>query len=103
MITYRFSDYFQQTNEVLYPQAPDLSMDSSYYAHSIRELQIGDSGRLLILIALAPHLRPAVFDIFFTKNATIDRVYAEFGGLKGEKHSGFMPTGETAVFIIAGG
>ncbi len=102
MISYRFSDYFQQTNKVPYPSAPELTNDPSYYAHVIRELGLGDSGRLLILIALAPHLRPSVFDIFFTKNATIDRVYAEFGGLKGEKHSGFVPTGETAVFIIAG-
>jgi hypothetical protein len=102
MINYRFSDYFQQSNELPYPPAPDLTFDASFYAQTIRDLQLNDEGRLLILIALAPHLRPAVFDIFFTKNATIDRVYAEFGGLKGEKHSGFVPTGETAAFIICG-
>lgn len=102
MITYRFADYFQQSKEYTYPDAPDLSNDDSYYSSTIKFHELDDIGRLLILIALAPHLRPAVFDIFFTKNAQLDRVYAEFGGLKGEKHSGFVPTGETAAFIISG-
>ncbi len=102
MIIYRFADYFQQSSQYAYPEPPDLSEDDSFYAALLRDLELDDIGRLLILIGLAPHLRPAVFDIFFTKNAKFDRFYAEFGGLKGEKHSGFIPTGETAAFIIAG-
>ncbi len=102
MIIYRFADYFEQTTQFEYPQAPDLSEDDSYYASVLREFDLDDIARLLILIGLVPHLRPSVFDIFFTKNAKFDRYYAEFGGLKGEKYSGFIPTGETAAFIIAG-
>jgi len=102
IITYRFADYFQQTEQYPYPIPPDLSDDESYYASIIKELELEDKERLLILISLAPHLKPAVFDIFFTKNKQFDRVYAEFGGLKGEKHNGFIPTGETAAFIITG-
>ncbi len=102
MISYRFHEYFKQSEEATYPEAPDLSEDDSFYANTIKELQLEDMHRLLILIALAPHVKPAIFDIFFTKNSLFDRVYAEFGGLKGEKHSGFVPTGETAAFIIAG-
>ena len=102
MITYRFADYFQQSKEYSYPVAPKLQDDNSYYAETIKHLGLDELDRLLVLIALAPHLRPAVFDIFFTKNAQLDRVYAEFGGLKGEKHNGFIPTAETAAFIISG-
>ena len=58
--------------------------------------------RLLIIIGLTPHLRPALFDIFYTKNKNFDRVFTEFGGIKGEKHGGLLPTLETASFIIAG-
>ncbi len=102
LITYRFSDYFKQSEEYTYPTPPNLSADESFYATTIKKLGLDDISRLLILITLAPHLRPAVFDIFFTKNAQFDRVYAEFGGLKGEKHNGFIPTAETAAFIISG-
>ena len=42
-------------------------------------------------------------DTFFTKNSLIDRIYTEFGGLKGDKHSGIIPTAQTAAFIIGGG
>jgi AAA+ superfamily predicted ATPase len=102
MITYRFSVHFQQKVQHQCPLPPDLSGNESHYASVIRSLDLDDKQRLLIIIALAPHLRPTVYDIFFTKNSQFDRAYAEFGGLKGEKHSGFIPNGETAAFIIAG-
>lgn len=102
IINYRIGVYFQQTGDFHYPEPPDLSDDDSYYANAIRSYGFGSQERLLIMIALAPHVRPAIFDIFFSKNERFDRVYAEFGGIKGEKHGGFIPTGETAAFIIAG-
>lgn len=58
--------------------------------------------RLLILLALAPHLRPELLDLFFTKNTLYDRGYTVFGGLVGQEHSGFLPTGETVLFLLAG-
>lgn len=59
--------------------------------------------RIIILLALAPHLCPQVLDIFFVNNKELDRPYTEFGGWKGLSHGGFLPTGETAAFILAGG
>ena len=102
VITHRFAEYFRHSEQYSFPQAPDLRMDNSFYASVIKRHDIDEMTRLIILIALAPHLRPAIFDIFFTKNEQFDRVFAEFGGAKCEKHNGFMPTGETAAFIIAG-
>jgi hypothetical protein len=43
-----------------------------------------------------------LLDIFFLKNSKYDRYYTEFGGLKGRYHSGFLPTGETVAFVLAG-
>ena len=39
---------------------------------------------------------------FFVHNKNFDRPYTEFGGWKGLSHGGFLPTGETAVFLLAG-
>lgn len=58
--------------------------------------------RILILLALMPHISPQVLDIFFVQNKNFDRQYTEFGGWKGLSHGGFLPTGETAAFILAG-
>ena len=35
-------------------------------------------------------------------NKNFDCPYTEFGGWKGLSHGGFLPTGETAVFLLAG-
>jgi hypothetical protein len=101
-ISYRLKDYFEQVAGGDLPLIPELEKDDSYYAQFTRHHGLGEIDRLVMIIALAPHLRPSIFDIFFTKNKQYDRYYAEFGGIKGEKHNGFLPTGETAAFIIAG-
>lgn len=58
--------------------------------------------RIVIMLALMPHVCPQVLDIFFVQNKDFDRQYTEFGGWKGLSHGGFLPTGETASFILAG-
>ena len=102
MINYRIAIYFHQNGDPERPPAPDLTEDESFYAQMIRESGFNEEDRLIILTTLAPHVRPAILDVFFAKNDRSDRVYTEFGGIKGIKHSGFIPTAETAAFIIAG-
>jgi SpoVK/Ycf46/Vps4 family AAA+-type ATPase len=40
--------------------------------------------------------------MFLVKNESTQNIYTEFGGKKGKNHTGFIPTGETAMFILAG-
>lgn len=58
--------------------------------------------RVIAMLALMPHTSPQLLDIFFVQNRNFDRQYTEFGGWKGLSHAGFLPTGETASFILAG-
>lgn len=58
--------------------------------------------RVTVMLALMPHVCPQALDIFFVQNKDFDRQYTEFGGWKGLSHGGFLPTGETASFILAG-
>lgn len=62
----------------------------------------GFDEKVIVMLALMPHLYPQGLDLFFVINKNFDRPYTEFGGWKGNTHSGFLPTGETAVFILAG-
>lgn len=59
------------------------------------------SERIVLLLALMPHISPQTLDLFFLQNKELDRPYTEFGGWKGTSHNGFLPTGETAAFILA--
>lgn len=82
---------------------PDLSGDPSFYAEIVRYYKLQPDERLVLLLALAPHLQPHALDVFFTRNADYDRGFTEFGGIKGQQHGGFLPTGETAAFLLAAG
>jgi hypothetical protein len=81
---------------------PSLQGDASPYAQLVRQHGLGFDQRLVLALALAPHLRPALLDTLFVRNKNLDRGFTEFGGCKGRAHGGFLPTGETAAFVLAG-
>jgi AAA+ superfamily predicted ATPase len=82
--------------------APDLSNQESIYAHFVRHYQFKQEERLVLILCLIPHLKPELLDPFLIKDSVIGRYYTIFGGVAGQNHNGFLPTGETAIFLIAG-
>lgn len=80
---------------------PDLTNNNSTYAKIITKHKLNFQERVVLLLALAPHVQPHLLDVFFVKNADYDRGFTEFGGIKGQNHGGFIPTGETAAFVLA--
>ncbi|CAN5377782.1 hypothetical protein BH09BAC1_BH09BAC1_18090 [soil metagenome] len=82
--------------------APKIKDDTALYARAVLHYEMGVNERIALLLAIAPHIRPQLLDGFFVKNATYDRGFSEFGGLRGHAHSGFLPTGETLMFLLAG-
>ncbi len=82
-------------------QPPSLDEDSSLYADTIRKYKLGFEERIVISLALAPHMMPQLLDVFFTKNPNYERSFTEFGGVEKRGNAGFLPTGETAAFILA--
>ena len=81
---------------------PELNGSESAFASFINEHQFDFEERFLLALALVPHVKPELLDMFLVKNESTQQIYTEFGGKKGKNHSGFIPTGETAMFIIAG-
>lgn len=57
--------------------------------------------QVILLLALAPYFAPQVLDIFMAKNPNFDVICTEFGGITQKPHRGVIPTGETAVFLLA--
>lgn len=79
---------------------PELTTDDGPYARSIIEWELDVYGRLAVALAMAPHFRPEMLDIFFGKNQVYDRGFTEFGGVVDKNHSGFLPTGQTYTFLV---
>ena len=101
VIEHRLNSYFQSKPfKMLFPP-PACDQQSAYHAF-VRQADLNEDERVMLLLAMAPHVRPQMLDVFFTRNKETGRGFAEFGGLQGKAHSGFLPTVETVLFVLAG-
>ncbi|WP_455591826.1 ATP-binding protein [Bacteroides sp.] len=95
--------YFDQNCEVKSMQEIEPpSSDWWQLMTGIPGEKIAFAEKVVLMLALMPHLEPHALDIFFIKNKVFERPHTEFGGWRGMTHSGFLPTGETAAFLLAG-
>lgn len=100
VLTVSISLYFQQECEVRSIDELPLPVDG-WMEEVTATPEVSLHERIILMLALMPHIHPQALDIFFVPNRNVDRPYTEFGGWKGVSHGGFLPTGETAAFIIA--
>ncbi|WP_142714889.1 ATP-binding protein [Fodinibius sediminis] len=89
-------------HEDIYDIAPPHFKGSrSTYARFVGKHKLDFEARFLLILAMVPHIKPELLDVFLTKNKNTQQIFTEFGGKKGKNHQGFLPTGETALFILA--
>lgn len=100
-IEQQLNAYFHNKSFERIPPPPAFDRQNIYH-RLIREAKLSDDERVLLLLSMVPHVRPQMLDVFFTQNKETRRGFSEFGGLQGKAHSGFLPTVETALFILAG-
>jgi AAA+ superfamily predicted ATPase len=104
LVDARFQEYFgaqQQAQSIFDIVPPDLAGSASAYADFTRYYQLSFAERAAVALALVPHVRPHLLDVFHTRNKTFDRRYTEFGGVR-DANGDFLPTGETLAFILGG-
>jgi DNA polymerase III delta prime subunit len=101
----RFKCHFGDTaggGGVFEIEPPDLSDSGSEYAAFLKRHQPSFAERLALVLALVPHLRPQLLDVFFTRNSAIDRRFSEFGAVLSKADGELVPTGETLAFLLGG-
>lgn len=107
IIDARFEQYFSSEEDVrkhtrvelILP--PELDGDSPY-SKVVKENALNFDERFILVLSILPHFCPQALDSFFLNNKMLGRPYTEFGGWHGKSHSGFLPTCETALFLLAG-
>lgn len=97
----RMKQYFEQAEIGETPPPPVLENSGAVYGQIVQHYKMNVAERLVLLLALCPHIQPQLLDLFFVKNSTYDRGFTEFGGIKGVHHGGFLPTGETVAFLLS--
>src|SRR5688572_22805860 len=93
VIDTRMNLYFKKECEFesVFSITPPLHLETDTpYVQFIHHYQLTQAERMVLMLALAPHICPQVLDVFWTKNANTDRGFTEFGGLKGAAHGGFL-------------
>lgn len=105
VIDTRFKLYFthaceyEAIDQIPMPVHPE---NESSYGSLIKHYQMGLTERLILILAIAPHIKPEVLDVFFIEKKEIGKQFTQFGGFAGSIHKGFLPTAETVAFVIAG-
>lgn len=85
-------------------ESPQLELiaDNSALTQFIRDNELSEIEIVTLGLALAPHVAPGLITAelahFFPKGGD----FPDFGGTKGRSHQGILPTGETALFLLAG-
>jgi hypothetical protein len=104
-IDWRIKTYFKEPSdpEISAPKPPDdwLAPRSSF-SEFVHEHQLPLPEQLTLLLAIAPHLQPDFCDRIITAQLPKAGDYPQIGGWRGKAYRGFLPTGETVLFLLGG-
>ncbi|MDI3319775.1 ATP-binding protein [Pinibacter soli] len=103
VINRKLQHFFQKENEdaFVYPHIK-LEQDDSPLSHFLVTRKVNIEEFVILLLALFPHVQPNFLDNIIQQYLPNGGDFAEIGCAKGNNHRGTIPTGETALFILAG-
>ena len=81
---------------------PSLNGSEDLFTRTLNQWELSREDLLILLIAISPHIQPHFFDQIITKKLPQPGDFPQFGGVRGKQHRGFLPTGETVLFVLAG-
>ena len=101
LIIYRLNNYFFTEQDNIEPTIPDLDKWQLPIADFIKTNNLTHSEAIVILIALAPHIIPGLIDKAIDYKIGASGDFPGIGGVRGKNSRFFLPTGETALFLIS--
>ncbi|MBS1597000.1 MAG: ATP-binding protein [Bacteroidetes bacterium] len=95
MIAYRLGEHSQ-------PEFPPIDRWSLPVKDFVVEQNLDNDAATLLLVGLVPHAVPELFDKAIQEKIKASGDFPEIGGVRGKNFRGFLPTGQTAVFLLSG-
>ena len=102
LIRFRLETALERTQPPIPAQFQKELVSDSPLATFISIYPLTDEEIAILLLALVPHISPNLIGGIIQEFLPNGGDFPEFGGAKGTTHRGVIPTGETALFIIAG-
>lgn len=82
---------------------PFIAAQESVYGDFVCSQNLRDEERFLLILALATHVKPDIFELHLAGATNrAGRSLSIAGGLVGEQYRGFIPTGLTFLYLLAG-
>jgi len=103
LIKFHLNKYYPSDDDQPEPVIPTLDKWYLPLAGFIHDRKLYAEEAILLLIALAPHIQPELFDAAIDSKMRGSGDFPKIGGVRGRNFRGFMPTGETALFLLTGG
>jgi hypothetical protein len=97
----RMDHHFGKTSSF---EQPDFSIvdDGTPLVRYVIDNRLTVEEYIILLLAISPHVQADPFSELIRKYLPKGGDFPEFGGVKGTNYRGIIPTGETALFILAG-
>lgn len=101
LLRYRLAEYFGKT-DAAQPAVPVLAEDDTPFTRFVQQRRLTVDEFVALAAALAPHVQPFLFDEVIQEFLPQGGELPAVGGVKGANSRSFLPTGETALFLLAG-
>ncbi len=88
--------------EVDFPVLLKNGKPQTYFQDFVLQHQLTEKDQVLLLISLVPHLQADFFDKILQESLPQPGDFPQLGGTRGKNFRGFLPTGETVLFLLAG-
>jgi DNA polymerase III delta prime subunit len=82
--------------------APGINGGRNPFYDFVLENKLTHEERLVLVLALVPHILPSYLDDVIMKNLGKTGDFPQLGGIRSQSFRGFLPTGETVLFLLAG-
>lgn len=101
-LQYRLECYFNAESKIKEPNIPSLSKWSVPVPDIIKNANLNKSETILLLLTLSPQVQGDLLDSVIQSKLASTTDFPQLGGVRGKNFRGFLPTGETALFLLAG-
>lgn len=103
LIQKRLECYFGKGSDfdIDYTAVPDLSAEGSAFSKFVINNKLNIAEYITLLLAFAPHFRPTLLNDLIQTHLPTNGDFPEIGGVQSKQFRGFIPSGETVIFLLA--
>ncbi|MDJ0645854.1 MAG: ATP-binding protein [Flavobacteriaceae bacterium] len=102
LLQYRLERYLRLEGGISKPALPTLDAWSLEVPPKIKSARLSEDEITVLLLAICPHVKSNLIDTVVHNTLESTGDFPMIGGVRGKNFRGFLPTGETALFLVAG-